>query len=368
MSTLFRPDDDDEQSKRAALWSRGARREDETNRLQQAVIEAAQRLRHGFAGSSYETRLQPHGHPAIGFGLAHALSGPDLDQQDPGPDRYPHNDVEEARRRLWAGLMPKSMAPPPRETVRLPSLGTTTGVVGAVAIAAGIAWAIVNVMQLPINSLLGTNEDDIRRIQSHLTAALGAPITSTESKTQAADALLAPAGTLIAGAPTAQIGSTNLSAPTAGAAAAELRRALSRSDLLPSDLLPSAVLPSAPQPSQETEPVRSEIAAAKTAAAADYQPSISLTRNEIASLLRRGQDLIAAGDFASARLILTHLAEAGNAEASFMLAGTLDPAVLATRRIVGVQADAERARIWYARAAEQGSSEARRRLDQPALR
>jgi TPR repeat protein len=116
------------------------------------------------------------------------------------------------------------------------------------------------------------------------------------------------------------------------------------------------------------EPARPEIAAPKAVAAPEPRPTISLTRNEIAALLKRGQDLIAGGDIASARLILTHVAEAGNADASFILAGTYDPAVLATRRVVGVQPDPAKARAWYTRAAEQGSSEAKRRLDQSALR
>jgi TPR repeat protein len=68
------------------------------------------------------------------------------------------------------------------------------------------------------------------------------------------------------------------------------------------------------------------------------------------SLLKRGQDLLAAGDIASARLMLTLVAEAGNAEASFILAGTFDPTMLAKLRAVGVQGDPAKARAWYARA------------------
>jgi TPR repeat protein len=85
-------------------------------------------------------------------------------------------------------------------------------------------------------------------------------------------------------------------------------------------------------------------------------------------MLKRGQDLIAAGDLASGRLMLTHVAEAGVAEASFILAGTFDAAVLANLRVVGVQPDPAKARAWYARAAEQGSIEAKQRLQQSALR
>ena len=75
-------------------------------------------------------------------------------------------------------------------------------------------------------------------------------------------------------------------------------------------------------------------------------------RNRI--LLKRSQDLIALGDIARARLILTHLAEAGDAEASFKLAGTFDAAALAKLGVVGVKSDPANARAWYAKAVEQG--------------
>jgi TPR repeat protein len=87
-----------------------------------------------------------------------------------------------------------------------------------------------------------------------------------------------------------------------------------------------------------------------------------LPPDEIASLLKRGRDLIAAGDIASARLMLTLVAEAGNSEACFILAGTFDATVLANLRAVCVQGDPAKARAWYARAAELGSQEAKQRL------
>ena len=89
---------------------------------------------------------------------------------------------------------------------------------------------------------------------------------------------------------------------------------------------------------------------------------VSLSSDEVASMLKRGRELLAAGDIASGRLMLTHVAEAGNAEASFLLAGTYDAAMLAKLRVVGVQPDSAKARSWYAKAAEQGSLEARQRL------
>ncbi len=358
MRSRDRQDETDEQPTYAPLWVSEPRREDETNRLQQAVIEAAQRLRRGFAEPSYEISLQPQQPTGMSFRQVHTLSSLDLNQHDASPDRYPPNDLEETSRRIWAGLTPKFVAPPPLETISLPSVRTTTGVVGAVVAAAGIAWVIVNVMQLPI-SMWGANEDDVRNVQFSSIAAPGSPTTISEVGTimQALDAPSAPAGTSLAAAPTNKSAASNLFAPFALPPAASIPAASTAAAPTP------AALPSAPQSSQEVELARPEMAKPKAAAAPE-----ALTPDETAALLRRAQDLIAAGDIASARLILTHLAEAGDADASFILAGTLDPAVLATRRVVGVLGDPERARTWYARAAEQGSSEARRYLDQSALR
>jgi TPR repeat protein len=78
--------------------------------------------------------------------------------------------------------------------------------------------------------------------------------------------------------------------------------------------------------------------------------------------MQRSRDLIAAGDVASARLVLTHLANAGVAEASFVLACTFDSSVLENLRVVGVKPDPTKALAWYSRAAEQGSAEAKQHL------
>ena len=283
----------------------------------------------------------------MSYRLAHTASARDQNQYEASPERYPPNDLEEMSRRIWAGLMPKIMAAPPREAIGLPSLRTMTGVGGAVVAAAGIALVIVNVMQLPI-SVWGLNDDDIRSIPFFSSAVPGSPTSTAvaEMKTQVADAPSAPAGPSLAAPPTDDDAALITFAHMARLAA----------------------LSPAPQSSQEIEPARSEPARSMAAAAPEAQPAISLTHDEVAAMLKRGQDLIAAGDIPSARLVLTHLAEAGNADAAFILAGTLDPTVLATRRVVGVQGDPAKARAWYERAAEQGSWEARRHLDQAALR
>src|SRR5262245_26027878 len=52
-----------------------------------------------------------------------------------------------------------------------------------------------------------------------------------------------------------------------------------------------------------------------------------LNGDEIAVLLKRGKDLITAGDLAAARLVLRRAADANNAEAALALAATYDPLV-----------------------------------------
>ena len=342
----------DERLLDALPWASDPLREEESNRLQQAVIEAAQRLGHEPIAPSLQTAARRQRQNTVGLRLAVPLST-EYPNQESGQysdqDNDPQNDLEEMNRRIWAGLMPKFVAPPPREPMSLPGLGTTTGLVGAVFVAAAVALVVVNVVQLPTIGRGSSNEDQIGNAQSSSSAALGslARIATAEAKADGADASPVPAGTLLAAVPSSEMAAPKFSAPTPQ---------------------PPAALSPSPQTSREAALAMPEQATPKPSPAPEPRRTISLTRNEIASLLRRGQDLIAAGDFASARLILTHVAESGNAEAAFILAGTYDPAVLGTRRIVGVQPDAAKARAWYARAAEQGSSEARGRLDQSALR
>src|ERR1700674_2461557 len=64
-----------------------------------------------------------------------------------------------------------------------------------------------------------------------------------------------------------------------------------------------------------------------------------LDPDEIAPLLKRGDELIASGDLAAARLVLRRAAEAGNARAAFALAGTYDPSVLERLGVHGFTPD-----------------------------
>jgi len=98
---------------------------------------------------------------------------------------------------------------------------------------------------------------------------------------------------------------------------------------------------------------------APAAAAADQW---TLDAGEIERLVKRGEEYLAGGDIAAARLVLGRAAEARDAHAAFSLATTYDPAVLKQLRVFGFKADLAQARAWYERAAAYGSAEAARRL------
>jgi hypothetical protein len=94
------------------------------------------------------------------------------------------------------------------------------------------------------------------------------------------------------------------------------------------------------------------------------QPAIQLLDpDELATLMKRGEDFLKNGDIASARLILRRAANAGHAQAALALGVTFDPRFLAEQGVLGFTPDLAQARAWYERAAELGSTEAARRLE-----
>jgi hypothetical protein len=89
-------------------------------------------------------------------------------------------------------------------------------------------------------------------------------------------------------------------------------------------------------------------------------------RAQEAMLLKRGEDLLAIGDIAGARRVFQYLAGAGNAEAALVLGATFDARFLAQRNAIGVPADEGKARSWYQRAVDLGSTQAKSLLAQTA--
>jgi len=86
--------------------------------------------------------------------------------------------------------------------------------------------------------------------------------------------------------------------------------------------------------------------------------------DELATLLKRAKGLLAIGDITAARLLLERAADAQEAEAALMLAGTYDPQVLGVQDMRSITPDPAMARAWYQKAAQLGSADARRRLSQ----
>lgn len=148
---------------------------------------------------------------------------------------------------------------------------------------------------------------------------------------------------LPAAMPPPNAGPSDVSSPTA--APADRRQALART-AWPGTDLPREI------------PTTGVAVAVPRAAGADAE--------EIATLLARGRTYLANGDIASARLVFRRGSEGGDAQAALALGGTYDPVVLKSLGAIGVAADPAQARGWYRKAAELGSQEAPKRIDQLA--
>lgn len=84
---------------------------------------------------------------------------------------------------------------------------------------------------------------------------------------------------------------------------------------------------------------------------------------ELVRLIARATGLLRQGDIGAARVVLERAAELGSAPASFALAETYDPSLLAKWGASGTRGDTSKARELYARAAAGGVKEARERFD-----
>jgi hypothetical protein len=119
-------------------------------------------------------------------------------------------------------------------------------------------------------------------------------------------------------------------------------------------------------------PTREEITMAYQSALPSRAPTEFMTprdaihrldSDEITSLLKRGDALIASGDLAAARLVLRRAADAGDAHAAMTLAETYDPAILEKLGVHGLVPDVAIARDWYEKAKKFGAAEAPQRLE-----
>jgi len=110
--------------------------------------------------------------------------------------------------------------------------------------------------------------------------------------------------------------------------------------------------------------LKTRIVAAEPATREAAPAARRIDPDELAALLKRAKSMLAIGDITSARLLLERAADAQEADAALMLAGTYDPLVLGTQDMRSITPDPAMARLWYQKAALLGSSDAKRRLSQ----
>jgi hypothetical protein len=138
--------------------------------------------------------------------------------------------------------------------------------------------------------------------------------------------------------------------------------------------LPAAQpLPTPQQPPQQQPPPQQQMIASLPTATTPPAPAPAsqpradapreLSANEIASLVRRAQEMLANGDVKAARVLLLRAAEAHDARAAMALAKTFDPITLRQLSTADPGPDVAQARNWYQRAREWGAPEAQRQLD-----
>jgi hypothetical protein len=94
----------------------------------------------------------------------------------------------------------------------------------------------------------------------------------------------------------------------------------------------------------------------------DAQPN-SKKAAVAAALLARASALLGQGDIGAARIVLERAVEMGSVQASFSLAETYDPLILAKWGTLGTRGDAVRAQDLYAKADAAGIKEAKARIE-----
>ncbi|WP_088348569.1 MULTISPECIES: hypothetical protein [Rhodomicrobium] len=126
---------------------------------------------------------------------------------------------------------------------------------------------------------------------------------------------------------------------------------------------------SAPRVASFTVTVGEFRAQQTSATTADPLPSAAAKRSPNEQmLLSRARDKFQNGDVSGARLIFEYLASQGSPVAAMATGETYDPEVLSQMAVMGLEADAGRAQLWYQKAEQLGSAEARSRLKSLATR
>jgi hypothetical protein len=137
---------------------------------------------------------------------------------------------------------------------------------------------------------------------------------------------------------------------------------------------PPAAVPVVQSQVQNTQPPAAPAAAPVTAAAGTPAPAPAPAARPAPApmaeddLILRGDDLLANGDFAAARLFYLQAAKTGSAKAATAVARTYDPMVLTRLGVLGAHGDPDKAAEWYRKAVALGdttAAEPLRRLAPP---
>jgi len=233
-------------------------------------------------------------------------------------DRPFSGDLAMAKLQRQMALAPDAIPEPPfDDRERLWPIALR--LLGVAAVAAAVAWLAVTLPQA-------------RQTRGEA-AQPDAPATSVAVKNESPDPLRAPeaVGLLV------QHGLTATAMPTETVALAT-----------PPATQPAPVPIIAVPPATEAPPPPSPPA----------PKALQLAADEVATLVKRGKDALGSGDLAAARLLLRRAAEAGNADAAMALGATFDPLVIRRMGAIGAEPDAARARQWYQKAVDLGSTAA----------
>lgn len=120
-----------------------------------------------------------------------------------------------------------------------------------------------------------------------------------------------------------------------------------------------ASVPASPPPTADSKPAA---APAVPPPAPVAPPASTATGPDLAQLVARGDELLATGDIAAARLFYQRAAEHGSALAATAVGQTYDPIYLEQARVRGVRGDPKLAAEWYRKAAAAGDPQAEIRL------
>jgi hypothetical protein len=256
--------------------------------------------------------------------------------------------------RVPPSLAPERLRPPPPMRERRDNLRGPLRVLLASAVAAPIAYyfSVGN----PVSSSQPTGQSALASFASRLVASAEFPFPKEKLRPGEAEAyntvissrnkLVVPPNAPARSANPVDIVPQGQGAASAPGVASAPSRTSDRAE-------PAAALPPSPPPAEP---------------APASQPIRALDPDSIKLLMQQGEQFVASGDLASARLVYRRAAEAGDAAAALALGATYDPVVLAKIGVRGMGADVEKARSWYEKAKEFGSPEAPRRLEMLANR